>query len=254
MANLTRTVCSKCDSGCQWCNNCESPCYTCQSCIGCENCNTKCDGKNQCSDWGTCNTGQNFCKRVQTISGYKGITFNWDGACYTKGEIMGPGYFDISKWNSICSFISLRAKIGKSGTWNQGALGGSNFASNSSITPTNPFFTKKEFMRVSKELGTPVSVQENDIIYGSYFDSLRTAANKYKFSSLACDTCNIECNVTCDTCNDCNTCQKCDSGQNDSCSGCLKCDNKNVKQTKEESYCCSCNTCEYTPPPPEPSS
>lgn len=210
---------------CQTCETCNS-CETCNACEGCNKCE-KCDNCNA-----ICNSSQALCKIGSQVLADRVGEFSWR-RCASSGEIMGPGYFDINVWNTICSFIDKRTSVGSK------VSGGSHFSDNTSITPSNPAFTASEFNRVAGEVGAS-RVNRGDVIYGSYFSSLEDAANSYKFSSLACDNCNTSCNANCDGCIDCNNCQGCDAGK----------EKEACMQGCHHTYCCSCDTCQYTPPAP----
>lgn len=216
MANLT--TCVSCDNGCQRCNSCQSDCYTCNKCNSCQSCNLKCQV--------TCNSTQRICETsTNVLSSYCGNTFSW-GKC-TTGQTMGPGYFDKSTWDQICSFINRRASIGSK------VSGGSSFAT--SRTENVAPFKASEFNRVADELGATTHNQ-NDVIYGSYFDNLASAANNYRFSSSACSNCNTECQG-------CNACQKCNQSNTDACGAsqlCTSCNACLSSNTKTE--CCKCDT------------
>lgn len=239
MANLTR--CTVCDSGCQRCNSCQSTCYTCNQCNSCQSCNQNCQVK--CNTCQGCNSSQAFCViNTNILSSYCGNSFSW-GHC-TTGQIMGPGHFDKSVWDKICSFINSRASIGARSS------GGSSF-SNSSIDAVAPF-SANEFNRVANEVNVSTH-SPNDIIYGSYFDSLATAANSYRFSSSACDQCNINCDVTCLGCQGCVSCQKCNQRNTDACGAYELCTSCNAcLASNQESYCCNCDTCQSDNPKPDP--
>ena len=156
---------------------------------------------------------------------------------------MGPGYFDKSTWDKICSFINRRASIGTK------VSGGSSFSS-SSTSAVSPF-SYSEFNRVQSELGASTGASRGGVIYGSYFDSLASAANSYRFSSSACDKCNASCDVTCEKCQGCVACQKCNQGNTDACSSGLTCTSCNACQGgNTESYCCNCDTCQSDNPAP----
>ncbi len=57
--------------------------------------------------------------------------------------------------------------------------------------------------------GTQISVKAGDLITASIFQNLATAANDLKYKSSQCDTCNIQCDITC---NKCQTGNKCAGG------------------------------------------
>lgn len=189
----------------------EYACSSCNSCTGCnvcQKCNTGCQV--------TCNTSQALCKiNGQSYSANAGA-FSWE-KCVTKGQIIGPGYFDQDEWDRIISHINKARNAGR-----EVSTGGT--ISKSTKADVSPF-SAEEFNRVARKVeGTTVSA--NNVIYGKYFEELKTAANTMKISSSACDSCNTKCN------GGCNECQKCNGGCN-SCNG--------SSQASYYPYCCGCD-------------
>lgn len=194
-------------------------------CISCDSCNSKCNVCESCNSCESCNDCERICEiSTNVLSSYCGNTFCWESVCIVAGQTIGVGYFDKAQWDKICTFINQRASIGSI------EKGGSSFA-NSSTSNVKPF-KYSEFSRVQSALGTTSGAGQNKLIKGSYFQNLVTAANKYRFSSSACDSCNTGC-------------QSCNNGNADPCTSGQKCDSGNT-----EEYCCSCDvTCESDTPP-----
>lgn len=199
-----------------------SSCNSCTGCNVCQKCNTGCQV--------TCNTSQALCKiKGQSYSANAG-TFSWKN-CATKGQIIGPGYFNQNEWDRIISHINEARSAGR-----EVSTGGT--ISKSVKADVSPF-SAKEFNRVARKVGnvtvtitengkpiTKTNATANDVIYGTYFSELETAANTMKISSRACDSCNTKCN------GGCNECQKCNGGCN-SCNG--------SSQASYYPYCCGCD-------------
>ena len=203
-------------------------CNSCQGCNNCQKCNTKCQVT--CND----NNLQTLCNtKGQSYSANAG-TFSWKN-CATKGQIIGPGYFDQDEWDRIISHINKARNAGR-----KVSTGGA--ISKSTKADVSPF-SAKEFNRVARKVGnitvtitengetvTKTNATANDIIYGTYFSKLETAANTMRISSNACDVCNASCDGGCDKCQKCNT--KCDS---------------NCNGSAQASYSYTCCSCEGVP-------
>lgn len=185
--------CEHCVS-CQGCNSCQG-CYTCLRCNRCETCNN-CQAP-------VCQTAQALCTiESQYLNHYKG---NFDfSACYSSGEIMGVGYFDKDVWDELSDWISTRAEVGAKEN------GGTTVA-NSSVSAVDPF-SAAEFNRMARIVGAG-TVNKEDIIRGSYFSNLVSAANRIQIKSTACDLCNIACDANgCDKCLSVDHCTSCNNG------------------------------------------
>ena len=131
---------------------------------------------------------------------------------------MGPGYFDQDEWDRIISYINKARSKGNPSTGGTISL-----SSKSNVAP----FSAKEFNRVSNKINS-IEVEQDKVIYGSYFDSLETAASAMKINKYACDgTCNAKCNGGCDAC------QSCNKSCNGSCNG--------SRQAEYYYTCCGCD-------------
>lgn len=192
-------------------------CTTCcnSGCQTCELCNTGCQEP--------CDSCQSFCETGGQNSS-NGFSFS---SCVSSGQIIGPGYFDRDTWNEAISRINSVF-----------SEGGQQSASGSKISKctSDVFITAAEFNRVSNAADATISVNKNDIIYGSYYEDLEMAVANLDYKWGQCDQCNIECDKTC------NKCETCDGG----CDGCdSECGN----------YCCDCcdhDCCDNDTPPPPP--
>lgn len=186
---------------CETCNTCEG-CNFCEGCNRCEWCNI-CEACNKCQA-PECQTKQAFCAIGKEYLRNHIGTFSFS-RCHASGQIMGPGYFDKSVWDEICEWISERSTVGDK------YPGGSSFRS-SYLQDVDPF-SAAEFNRVAGELNASTVAADN-VIYGSYFSNLESAAARLKINSKACDKCNTDCDADgCDKCLSCNNCNSnCNSG------------------------------------------
>ena len=227
-------------SGCQSCNSCEG-CNSCQGCNACQSCVTGCDVEG-------CQTRQSFVDQNM-----KPGPFSW-GTNRTSANSL---FFTKAEWNSLITYINNAFAKGatsinnnsNSGTGMEApATGGS---SGLPASDPNDFMTAEMFNKVALALSSlgsatatftdPVSnttktsmVKDVDIVWGSYFTSLESYANNLQYKTCQCDTCNVGCNLGCNTCLYCNVgnCESCVSGcQSNSpedccsyCDGCEGCD------------------------------
>ena len=205
---------------CTYCVSCQG-CVSCESCNSCQSCNTKCNASSGC------NTLQAFCTiGCQTYGQYGSFAFSYSPT--PNSGIMGPGYFDQDVWDEIISYINtLRSKgtVKNSGS-------SISYSSTNNVAP----FKASEFNRVSGAVNGG-SVSAEGIIYGAYFSNLENAAEAMSLASSACDKCNVNCNVTC------NSCQKCNTSNTDACGSSQICRSGNTTPS-----CCGCNS-GNTPPP-----
>lgn len=186
-----------CNSGCQVCQKCDSGCQE-----PCDSCQAFCE-----------TGGQNSAN---------GFSFS---SCIASGEIIGVGYFDRTVWNEAITAINS--------VFNEGSQQNASSSTISSCS-SDLFITATEFNRVSEAAECDVNVESEQIIYGSYYQSLESAIANLNYKEDQCDLCNIECDKTC------NECEICDGG----CDGCdSECGN----------YCCDCcdNDCCDNDKPPE---
>lgn len=205
-------------ASCETCNNCQG-CNTCEGCNRCQSCNT-CQGCQKCEN--DCNSKQSWCAiRNDVLASLCTNTFSFN-PCIETGKMMGPnpGQFNKASWDAICEWIDQRKN------WGIIVSGGDSFP-NSTKDAVAPF-TANEFNRVAMELGLPGNKKRLELIKGSYFKELESAAKTYKINGLACEKCNTNCD------NGCNKCQKCNTG----CQGCDSCEtNCNRGNAKDPSYC-----------------
>ena len=223
---------------CQSCLDCNNDCLTCQSCNSCEKC-VECEG--------TCDTLQAFCTiGCQTYGEYGTFYFSYRP---TPGVgRMGPGYFDQTVWDQIITHINqMLAKGTKQNSGSPMAY---------SLTQNVAPFTAAEFNRVAAAAGAGQPATKGGLIYGSYFTDLETAVNNIQqLSGNACDTCNIKCDVVCDSCQMCNTqnSDPCSSGQG---CGAAQTAYEWINGICNQAVCCGCETaCEASSnvdPDPEP--
>lgn len=236
------TACSTCE-GCNYCNGCDSGqgSYT----GGCTGCNTTCNRCNTCNTCNTscntsclskCNTCQGGCQKNQSycIIGSQTPNQNWTfGACISSGEIIGwapnnKSSFTLSDWNDAIAQINATINRGKGST-------------RSSLSYYNPddFFEASEFNRVSNKVNCGTTVVPNQIIRGTYFDSLETAIQNFAYERTQCDSCNTsKCNTTCNVCNTCDNCNSCNNSCEVTCNTC-----QGGCQTSQSGTCTRCVRC-----------
>ena len=215
-----KQVCDGCQSG-----QCSTYCNSCEGCNGCNtNCNTSCLGT-------FCLVSQAFCPSKQYIYQWAaGGQFSFN-PCPETTTLMKPGEFDKETWDSILEFVNTRAEVGDA---TNGAVGGSSvaYSTDANVSP----FKASEFIRIANIVGYSYNSSEiatNQKIYGKYFKSLETAANKMKISSSACDDCNTACDCGCDACDGCLSGQgRCCNGGQTSC-GDKKCCNESSTPTTQ---------------------
>lgn len=229
----------------QYCSSCNVDCQsknTCQSCNSCESCNNSCN-----AGAGACNTVQSFCSLGGQSAG--GFSF---GNCVSSGEII-----DIdNSWNGLLSYINAayakgasslsngaQSGSGVSGSGNAGSSGLPNIDTSlrSSDSQGKGFITASMFNQIAAALGglgssgPSTRVSSEDIIYGSYFESLESYANVLRYQSTQCDNCNVGCNVKCNTCLTCNE---------ENCGTCNGSCQAHSPTYSNSSYCCACVTCD----------
>ena len=230
------TICKNCDGTCNTsgqgiytiiCSGCNATCENCNTCDTCNNCDSSCEV--------TCNTCQNGCQTNQSYCTVSTQTpnKNWSfGACISSGEIIGwapdgKSSFTLADWNDAIAQINATINKGIGST-------------RSTLSYYNPedFFEASEFNRVSNKINCSTTVTPNQIIRGTYFDSLETAIQNFSYEKTQCDSCNTDkCNVTCNNCNICDTCNSCDNSCEVTCNTC-----QGGCQTTQRS-CRSCVNC-----------
>lgn len=246
-AELVCTGCNACQgcyatcdvcNVCQSCNVCEK-CNTCEDCDGCQDCNSCQSCNAQCNSQG-CNTEQTFCTiECETYGEYSNNFFEFSYRPFANIGIMGPDYFNQSVWNEIIAYINKM--LAKGSEQNSGPQ-----ISDSTAAAVAPF-SAEEFNRIATKAGSTLSVKPGDVIYGAYFQDLEKAVIKQKLSAIACDKCNIECDVTCDGC------QKCNDQNTDCCDisvqMCIQSKPEACNQSNGHicgqtiTVCCGCNSC-----------
>lgn len=199
--------CRSCNAGCESTNSCNR-------CNSCEKCNNP-----SCEE--TCILIQSFCKTTGQSVG----SFSF-GQCVSSDET----FLTKANWNKLITYINNAYAKGSKKNGGFSGLPSSD---------SNEFMTADMFNKVSDALGNLGSSgpgynkKVNDIIYGSYFETLESYANSLKYTTLQCNKCNDSCDVTCKECQKCNVvnCGSCDG----SC------------QAHSPSYgsrCQSCDTCQ----------
>lgn len=208
-------------AGCQTCNSgCQSK-NTCQRCNSCQKCNSGCQKCNSCQ--GTCQSSQAFCAIGRQSVG--SFSFNQD----VSADAL---FLTKANWNRLISYINNAYSRGRQKDGGNSGLPSSD---------TNTFMTADMFNKVSSALGGLGSsgprfrAKVDDVIYGSYFESLESYADSLEYKTNQCDNCNTGCNVSCLGCQSCNTgCQTCNKGNCGSCNASC--------QSHSPTTCCSkCN-------------
>lgn len=104
--------------------------------------------------------------------------------------------------------------------------------------------------------------ERDDIIYASDFSDLMDVINDMYINKRACDNCNTQCDIHCNTCIDCNICQYCNLCQGgnrcscgrgngstcescNTCQGCNSCQGFNTCSAANCDTCQNCNTTQY---------
>ena len=214
-------------------------------CLSCETCET-CDG---CES--PCNICQNYCENVQNSNNKFKFT-----ACVSSGQIIGTlddelkgyNYFNRNRWNDAIKRINNVFTTGKEDGWGNTI----SLCSNS-----EEFISAQEFNRVASAADFfNTGVEQNGVIYGSYYEKLQTYIKNLNYKNTQCEKCNIVCDITCDECQLCNI----------SCNGCNTSSDVNIIPCgdccDEPSPCQSCDVGDCpgqagfcpqegaTPPPP----
>lgn len=177
MSNCTGcNSCQSCDSGCQTCNACESI---------------------------DCNVKQTLCD-IKCLSATQYQSNPWSGLCLAKDQIIID---NLSKAKMQAAFDWISNVAAKGALVNTASWSGS--VSNPNFLSAADTVTLKNGLA---KLHTTISSKSVDeVIYGSYFDNIRTKMNSATISTKACDECNVKCEAVCDVCNTCETCQSCNS-------------------------------------------
>jgi hypothetical protein len=176
-------------------SSCSDCCDVCESCTSCN---------------GTCDTCQSFCELGHQLASDHGLSnpMNW----VEKDDIIIET-FPRSDLNEAIDYVISACRIGTdSGVDNQGQI--SSDWSTSHETRDFIYADKiNELKEGIESLGGGTSVgsgpwsKDTDIIYASYFQDLYNALDGLKLNWNACDDCDTDCNVSCDTCNTCDTCE-----------------------------------------------
>lgn len=179
-------------------SSCSDCCDSCQTCIDCN---------------ATCNTCQSFCELGNQLAKDNDLTPPWPSV-FNKGDIIIK-VLPRETYNKAWDYIESAASLGTPSTEeNQGKTSGDWTGTKET---RNFIYADKtnELIAGIESLGGGTKVQniprpftkDINIIYASYFTEISKAMNALLLHADACDTCNLSCNVTCDTCDSCDTCE-----------------------------------------------
>lgn len=162
----------------------------------CKNCN------------GVCDTAQNLCKISSQAATAYGGSFSWPAA--PSGETIAK-VWTAAAWNQLRAAVQAAYSAGS-----QCDSEGEDFGA-----MTMPSVSKDQIITADiynkaaeaiNDLGGSVPTvtgggETGTIIRDYHATSMQSGYNSGKISTLACNECNVECDVTCDKCIGCDTCQ-----------------------------------------------
>lgn len=164
-----------------------SCCNACQTCINCND---------------TCNNCQSFCEVGKQLARENGLTPPWPLDIQKNDIIIQklPKNTFYNAWKYV-SDAANKGNVTNSGGWTK--------------TPEQKDFiyadqTNELIQGIDSLGGVSCGVgpfqKDKDIIYASYFKAIAEAMNNLQLKWNACDNCDSNCNVSCDTCNSCDSC------------------------------------------------
>lgn len=169
-------------------STCADCCDHCQTCISCN---------------ATCDTCQSFCQLGRQLATQNGLTAPWPGI--VRDDIIIKK-LPRALYNQAFSYVQSAAALGSmsnSGGW----TGSGETRDFIYADKTNELITGINSLGGGTNAGTGPFSRDTSIVYASYFQALSTALSGLLLRFTACDDCNIQCNVTCNTCNSCDSCQ-----------------------------------------------
>lgn len=193
------------------CMSCNRRCENCNSCLGENVCKIQCNTCQVDQDRYPCMKAQTICENTNVLRRLIG-SFTFNPSPMNSNTRIGKKtgdpdqdqyIFDRESWYAICRWIDARQRYGSGDL----AKNDGPFPDYDSRIGEENLLSHQAFQRVANELGAGLTVNRDDVIYGSYFKKLEDAAYDYTISNDCCYYCNTQCNTNCDDCVHCVICQ-----------------------------------------------
>lgn len=159
----------------------------------CKNCN------------GVCDTEQSLCTINSQMATSYGGGFNWPSNPAIDVPIVKV--WTAAAWNQLKAAIDAAYAAGSECSSQGEDFGANTMPTVSQNQPITADIYNKAINAINKLQGGHPTVNKEDIIRAYHAANMSNGYNGGQISPLACDECNVDCDVTCDGCIGCVDCQ-----------------------------------------------